>query len=545
MKKISKFCLLCSSAAILSSCVPDMDLNNPSQLSVDTYYKTAAQLELAVIPAYQCLISFNGVEGGYGRGAYYYLLLPGDDFDHTFKCVGEELYPDTYSTPPNQGNITSGWKGYFEGVYASNTAIEKISNFTGEISESVKNRLLGEAYFLRGLHYMHLCAMFGETIPLVDHPAQNQSDYYPTNAKAGEIYALIINDFKKASELLPLRSELYANVANKGRATKGTAQAYLAKAYMYRPILEKGKTAEFDKAAPLLKAVIDSKEYKLMDNFRANGLGGDYENNDESVFEVQMFNGTSWLGGDNSDSWKWQEIGVPDGTGSSWWNIAPNKKTYDEFEDGDPRRYMTLWCPGGAKYTELSGNVADWNYMMAHLSSDNDLYGTRKECPDYQIADIDDDVNTRLMRYSDVLLMYAECLSETGNDSKAITDPTGPKYYIQQVRDRANKVVPSEQPHLWYQHSPGTIPNVDQLLSSGKVINGVAMNSIKNIIEHERYVEFCGEYLRYFDLLRWGMADAKWLEPLKTLGWSEKAMYFPFPQSELNNNPNLKGNDMN
>ena len=136
---------------------------------------------------------------------------------------------------------------------------------------------------------------------------------------------------------------------------------------------------------------------------------------------------------------------------------------------------MTLWCPGGAKYTELSGNVADWNYMMAHLSSDNDLYGTRKECPDYQIADIDDDINTRLMRYSDVLLMYAECLSETGNDSKAITDPTGPKYYIQQVRDRANKVVPSEQPHLWYQHSPGTIPNVDQLLSSGKVINGVAM----------------------------------------------------------------------
>ena len=82
-------------------------------------------------------------------------------------------------------------------------------------------------------------------------------------------------------------------------------------------------------------------------------------------------------------------------------------------------------------------------------------------------------------------------------------------------------------------------------MSSGKVINGVAMNSIKNIIEHERYVEFCGEYLRYFDLLRWGMADAKWLEPLKTLGWKEKAMYFPFPQSELNNNPNLKGNDMN
>lgn len=545
MKKISLFCLMCTSALILSSCVPDMDLNNPSQLSVDTYYKTADQLKLAVIPAYQCLISFNGVEGGYGRSAYYYLILPGDDFDHTFKCVGEESYLDTYNTPPNQGNITNGWKGFFEGVYASNMAIEKISGFTGEITESLKNQLLGEAYFLRGLHYMHLCALYGETIPLIDHTPKGQSDYYPGNAKAGEIYALIISDFKKASELLPVRSTLYADASNKGRATKGAALAYLAKAYMYRPILEKGQAAEFGKAAPVLREVIDSKEYKLMDNFRANGLGGDSENNEESVFEVQMYNGTNWLGADNSDSWRWQEIGVPDGTGSSWWNIAPNKKTYDEFETGDPRRYMTLWCPQGAKYTELSGNVADWDYMMAHLSSDNHLYGTRKECPDYQIADIDDDINTRLMRYSDVLLMYAECLSETGNDSKAITDPSGPKYYIQQVRDRANKVVPSEQPHLWYQHSPGTIPNVDDLLASGKIINGIPMNNIKNIIQHERYVEFCGEYLRYFDLLRWGMADSKWLAPLKALGWTEKAMFYPFPQTELNNNPNLKGNSMN
>ena len=141
--------------------------------------------------------------------------------------------------------------------------------------------------------------------------------------------------------------------------------------------------------------------------------------------------------------------------------------------------------------------------------------------------------------------MYAECLSEAGNDNKAITDPTGPKYYIQQVRDRANKVVPTEQSHLWYSSSPGTIPNVDVLLASGKIINGVPMDCIKNIIVHERYVELCGEYVRYFDLLRWGMADSKWLDSLKALGWSEKAMYYPFPEEELSNNPNLKGNDMN
>ena len=153
--------------------------------------------------------------------------------------------------------------------------------------------------------------------------------------------------------------------------------------------------------------------------------------------------------------------------------------------------------------------------------------------------------NERLMRYADVLLMYAECLYEAGKSELPINDPNGPKYWIQKVRSRANNIVPSEQPHLWYQHSPGTIPDVETLLTSGTIINGIPMNDIKNLIVHERYVEFCGEYLRYFDLLRWGMADEKWLQSIKELGWTPKAMYYPFPQQELNNNQKLHGNDMN
>jgi hypothetical protein len=524
--------------------MPDMDLDNPSEISVDTYYKTAAQLETSVIPAYQALIGKN--QGGYARSAYYNLMAPGDDFVNTFKWPA--MYQDTYNTPSNNGEITSAWKDHFNGVHAANIAIEAISRFEGVINDGDKDRLLGEAYFLRALHYMHLGMLFGETIPLIEHPVKDNTEYYPANAASGQIYALIISDFQKATELLPLRSKLYANAANQGRATRGAAQAYLAKAYMYRPILEIGKEAEFSNAQAELKKVIDSNEYSLEANFRENSLGGlksAHEGNGESVFELYMYNGPDWMGGDQSCSWRWQEIGVPDGTGGAWWNLAPNKKTFDEFEQGDPRKFMTLWCPDGAHYTQIDGTTVGWDYMIEHLLTDKHLYGTRKYCPDVQIADIDDDVNDRLMRYADVLLMYAECLSETGNDSKPITDPTGPKYYIQQVRDRANNVVPSEQPHLWYQHAPGTIPNVDELLAKDTTINGVRLNNIKNIIQHERYVELFGEYLRYFDLLRWGMADAKWLEPIQALGWSQKSMYYPFPQEELNYNKNLKGNAMN
>ncbi|MDR6340443.1 hypothetical protein HNQ91_003508 [Filimonas zeae] len=514
-------------------CKPDMDLTNPQEISIGTYYKNVAELEAAIIPAYQAII--GKVQGGYARSLYYELLAPGDDFTHTFKW--EPMYQDTYNTPSSDGMALSSWKDFFNGVFAANTALQGIENFTGTIDAGVKNRMLGEAHFLRGLHYMHLCMMFGETVPLIEKPVAGDADYYPTNSTAGKIYARIIDDFKQAAELLPLRSAMYANAAFTGRATKGAAQAYLAKAYMYRPILEAGKTAEFDKARDELKKVIDSKEYRLVDNFRDNSLEAT-ENNAESVFEVQMQNGPGWLGDDMSCSWRWQEIGMYDGTGGAWWNLAPNKKTYNEFEPGDPRKYMTLWCDNGATYTQIDGKVTDYAYWMAHLATNKDFYGTRKYCPDVQTADFDDGINDRLLRYADVLLMYAECLNETG-------DANGAKPYINMVRARANKVVPTEQPQLWYQHSPGTIPDVDGLLAKDTTINGIRLNNIKNIIQHERYVELCGEYLRYFDLLRWGLADAKWLEPLKALGWTPRATYYPFPQAELDNNKNLKGNDMN
>lgn len=521
---------------IFAACEPNMDINNPEQVSVDTYYQNEQQLESAIIPAYQSL--FGVCQGGYAVGAFNNMLAPGDDIDAT---PLNTIFQDTYTTPAYDGTILNAWKDFYSGVYASNLAIEKINAYTAPIDSAVKHRMLGEAYFLRGLHYMHLCLLFGETIPLYTHSVESAADYYKGNSEPGVIYKQIISDFERASELLPLRSKLYADKNQIGRATKGSAMGYLARAYLYRPILEKGQKAEFDKAEKVLKQIIDSKEYSLVPNFRDNSVGE--ENNSESVFELQLKLGADFF--EQSYSLRWQFFGVPSGTGNAWWNLAPNKRTYDEFEEGDPRKFMTLWCPDGAYFTELNGNVADWNYMKEKMPVKVELYGMRKYCPDHGIGNIADEYNERLMRYADILLMYAECLNENGKGDLPESDPNGAKYWIQQVRSRANNVVPSEQPHLWYQHSPGTIPDVESLLKSGKVINGMPMNTVKNIIMHERYVEFFGEYLRYYDQLRWGMADKNILKSLVDKGWTEKAMYYPFPQQELNNNKNLKGNDMN
>lgn len=533
MKKVSGWLFRMMLLVQLVGCMPDLDLINPQEISVDTYYQTPEQLEAAIIPAYQALI--GRTQGGYARNLYYQLLAPGDDFTNTFKW--EPMYQATYNTPASDGMAASSWRDLWNGVFAANIAIDRISNYEGEIEEERRNRMLGEAHFLRGLHYMHLSMLFGETIPFITLPVSSDEDYYPGHSEPGQIYGLIIDDFKQAAELLPLRSALYSNEAHIGRATKGSAQGYLARAYLYRPILEKGQPADFASAQTELKKVIDSQEYDLMSSYSDN-FKESTENNRESLFEVQLHNGPGWLGEDMASSWRWQEIGMFDGTGGAWWNLAPVQKVYDEFETGDPRKYMTLWCDNGAYYTDLNGNVSDYDDWMANLATDKDLYGTRKYCPDTQVADIDNGINQRLLRYADVLLMYAECLNENG-------DTDGAKAYIDLVRNRANNIVPSEQSHLWYKSSRGTIPDVDGLLAADVTINGVRLNTVKNIIAHERFVELCGEYLRYFDLLRWGMADPTWLAPLQELGWTERAMYYPFPQAELDNNRNLVGNDMN
>lgn len=112
MKKILRYSVALSAIILVSGCIPEMDLNNPEQLSVDTYYKTEEQLEAAVIPAYQALIGPN--QGGYARAMYFNLLAPGDDFDKTFKW--SNMYQDTYNTPANEALLKNSWMDLFNGV---------------------------------------------------------------------------------------------------------------------------------------------------------------------------------------------------------------------------------------------------------------------------------------------------------------------------------------------------------------------------------------------------------------------------------------------
>lgn len=553
---LSKYWLIAILVFGFFGCKPEMDLINPNAITTKTFYQTDAELITAVNAAYNPLAN----AGLYGRYSYYSFLSRGDDFVETHKAVGiAEIIPVAqFNALPNNKSVIDMWRDLYGGIYASNLAIEVLNAAPETVTESLRLRLLGEAHFLRGFYLFLLGSNYGPTVPFLTRTPQTEDDLHPRNSEPGVLYNQIIADFTRASELLPARSVMFQNEADRGRVAKGAAQGMLAKAYMYRPILDWGQPAQFDLAAPLLREVIYSGEYELMANFRTNHLGCEFfpqfENNRESLFEVQFkndegsFNPEPFIYPETGDeprdnsTWRMQEVGMYDGIGGSWWNLMPTRRALDQFEDGDPRKFMSIWFAGGARYTQggtggVGGITRTFERWVPGTALDTVVFGVRKNCFDFSTADLESGINDRLLRFSDILLLYAECLIELNREAEAVP-------YINMVRQRANNVVPSEQnfPELWYRTSPGRIPMVEDLIAARPVINGVRIDDMTQAIRHERFVELFAEYQRYYDLLRWSHHPTHPIDLVEVLGgkgFRPGREFLPFPNSELDVNRNL------
>ena len=224
------------------------------------------------------------------------------------------------------------------------------------------------------------------------------------------------------------------------------------------------------------------------------------------------------------------------GIGGSWWNLTPTRKCFDEFEYGDPRRYMSLWCPGGARYLDLDDKLKTYE----DCEYPEDQFGCRKNCHDFGTSEWESGINDRILRYADILLCYAECQIELGNEELAAD-------YIDIVRTRANNIVPSEDTIMWYQKSPGILPMVRDLIAKDTTINGVTINSMTKALRHERFVELFGEYQRYYDLLRWSMGTTEPLDleeilnaPGLSKGFAPGKEFLPYPVGETDVNYNIE-----
>ncbi len=410
------------------------------------------------------------------------------------------------------------WQEPWKAIFRANAIIENMS-VEAVPDETQRNGLLGQAYFMRAFSHWYLLNLFGN-IPLVTSTPQDDADFFPSQASQDAVWNQIIEDLTQAENLLPQSWE----GGNIGRPTSGAASALKGKSFLYQ-----GNWAE---ASANLRKVIDGGQYSLLpaENYEDN-FGFQNENNAESVFELQYL-------GIQAFAWGVDVPGV--GTmGNFHIDYAPPSKSPDQshyinqwvldvFEANSDvvRRNATIAYdyPGATGYggTDFVTDFAD-DIAQAQEDGMAPLF-TRKyagldvgERDDVDFLGTNVGNNWRIIRYADVLLMMAEALNNQDRTSEA-------EAYINQVRMRA-----------------GIEP-----------LAGLSRSEMEQAIIDERVMELTGEGHRFFDLVRWGLADdylgANSLHgdhPKSLSGGvfqSNRDEYLWIPVSELSANSNLVQN---
>ncbi len=436
--------------------------------------------------------------GGFGKTTVGFLWalttdVASDDADKgstpgDFSQIGEI---DNFTATPNNFVFDNIWSGHYSGIVAANKAIDVLGKST--IEAATKNRLLGEARFLRGLYYFNLVRFFGAVpkIISVPLPSEGNSDALNTRVTAAEIYNVVYDDFQFAVDNLPLKGDASTQT---GRANKGAAQAYLAKAYMYKQ--------NWQKVFDLTNAIITSGKYSLVTDYNfifrekaVAGQGG--TNNSESIFEVQ----TGANVNTNAVSPLFSNGQGPRGRGG--WNDLgfgfnnPTTNLVSAYEAGDTRRNATTIFINPTVPGNSTGTVLWDGYRIPSKDSvENDRYSYKAyhsaiaESPQLTADKDTKPKNIRLMRYSEVLLMYAEAAAILGNADGANK--------LNQVRSRANLPTTTlTQANVW----------------------------------KERRVELAMEQDRFFDLVRQGRAGIVMRAHGKAFV-DGKHEVFPIPQAQ-------------
>jgi hypothetical protein len=394
------------------------------------------------------------------------------------------------------------WAQCYFGILRANLVIDRVPQVP-VMSPAVRNRSLGEGRFLRALYYYHLVRVYGD-VPLYTNVITAEQAASIGRSPKAQVYAQIITDLQAAEGLLPNTT----SGADKGRATAGAAKGLLAAVYL--------TLGDKPNAAAKAKEVIDNASlygYALNANY-ADNFNLDRENGPESLFEVQYRSG----GGQWSDfgaghklntffAPRAQDIVQSSGYG---WNV-PTRNFADQYEKTgasystiiDRRRNRSMWIPGDTEgpYTQpasLVGSPNGFNVKKYFVSINNTL----GDNGGWTCA-----LNVPIMRYAEVLLIYAEAAGRTLG-----------KPFADQVRARAGLAA-----------LPNTLTDAEYL----------------EAIYKERRLEFAFEMHRWYDLLR--HPDPNYfLNVMRAAGKTnvqEKHRFMPIPQGERDKNSNLTQNE--
>lgn len=539
MKKIFLLAVFFTS---LASCKKSFfDTKPKGEISSAIIWSSDYYATLAVNGIYSSLLP----EHAYGGFTWYFSTWGPDGMDYGGGTV-------------RQGRIDKGsgavWRKYAWNYQIIGRANDAITNLTGneKITPALRDRFIAEAKFIRSFCYFQLWNLYGG-VPILDKAVAIVDSYLPRNT-ADEVKDFMIKDFTEAMEVLPVT---YTDAASTGRATKGGAQAMLAKVYLYNK--------EYSKAADEFKKLTTTPySYSLVANY-GDLFDFKTERNSEVIFDVEAISEPG-LGSENDFRYGGRSLFVSgwSQTVATWATVSsyinqdgspvdisdiPKRDDYsseytygldlipwykDRYKNVDKRLHANVIMPG---YTVKGQNYVEYmmNWPWADHANDNPypsymLDNSDKACFPWRKyicvgneSPIREDAPTNivLIRYGDILLLWAEAKNEADGPSQEIYD------VVNAIKDR------------------GGIPH----------ISNMTQDELRQEIRLERFRELPGEGQLFFDVRRWKTAAGTdpifglnkeeldfTMRPLFTSAFPEKYYIWPIPEDDILLNKDLTQN---
>ncbi|MDR1897403.1 MAG: RagB/SusD family nutrient uptake outer membrane protein [Prevotellaceae bacterium] len=481
-------------AVAFASCSDSLSVEPIDQLTGTNFPRTDADAIAAVNGVYQA----NELSTRFG----YTIDLTSDLTVTGENPNGDAGFLSSQQWEPFNSYITYMWTTFYNGITNANVLIDHLEDASSEVTPSLKQRIIGEAKFLRAYYYQYAVQFWGE-VPLILHKGVNDEGDGLVREEIDAVYAQIEADLIAAANLLP-HAAAYSG-SDRGRATWGAAKTLLSKIYLVwgqtSPTLDAaGKKALFDKSIATATEVIASGDYELEEDYAQN-WSTENRNGKESVFATQHSLSQSSDGGGGNHL---LHCAFSSGFTQSLPHVViSNIKFRDDFDQNDQRK--------GVTYADSIYNPdkAEWFHF------DLPRYQKYIDPIDPNGSASNRNIDRTVLRYAEVFLLRAEAINEAEHA------PVGTAYEdINTVRRRAFRQ-PLNQP------------------SQYDIQQGLNYEGFKSVIQQERVFELTYEQNRRLDLIRWRI----YVKTLKESGVkakenvSLKNYRFPIPGSQRNINP--------
>lgn len=493
-----------ATALIISSCgTKFLEVTPTTTVPEETSYATERDMTKALMAAYAPLQVFD-FSFGDSESEYHPYQFISDILADDYNAVGGSGPGDcpylqlmaSFRLTPEQSLIQL-WSDLYKGIYRSNIVVGRTDGVEG-ISQASKTRLISEGRFLRAFYY-HILWKFWGSVPYYDvNPNGSTIPYIVPQMSEDELYGKIIEDLDAA--VAPGALPDVVMLSEVGRATRFAAIMLRADVVML-----KGDMDRYASVLEQLSEIIKSNIYALTPSFE-DIWKDEGEWNCESIWEINY--------SDNPSNRTWDDIYAPGGTvfptfigpdsykgtrfAQEGYGFGPVSKALKaDFEPGDTRCDASIQDFNtnklkGEKYNARQGDTGMFNKKyMGRSDGNSNFIGNEGRELNFR-------TNMRIYRYSDVLLRSAELLIRTGGD-QVLADK-----YLNEVRARAF----------------GT--------SSASLGSRARTATLDNILQERRH-EFAFEGNRFFDLVRFGVAE----EVLASKGYTTQKRYLPIPQSEI------------